>query len=268
MPAIDELELLLFNDTVRNKVNKTIEAHNGTKLSDKGDPRWYWSSTESGKEVKMVLMDHGKISSREKSFTDSYTFTRIRAIAKFGSNSSSSSSANNYSSTSSYSSSGKVYKVGDIYDESGKKGVVFEVDATGKHGKIVSITCSNYDQNWALGAEQKRFIGAIDEYDGEKNMIIVKQQSNWRSNYPAFAWCANLGASWYLPAKNELMTIFANKKKIEPHLSRKLDVYLWSSTETDEVYKEEYCPWNASATGNMSTYCKSRTNVVFAVAKF
>ena len=457
LPAIDELELLLFNDTVRNAVNKTIEAHNGTKLSDKGEPRWYWSSTESGKEVKMVMMDHNKISSREKNFTDTYTFTRIRAIAKFGSGNtysssssatnyssapnysssgkvykvgdyynenglqgvvfevsadgrsgkivhlkksnnmlkwsnndheskrligandhydgskntaivkqiagwrekypafaycdnlgnswyipakaeleaiqknrslidpnltdklednfyfsstetyttesgirciydismktggnlntkkssysyaravakfgsgSSSSNTNNYSSTSSYSSSGKVYKVGDIYDENGKKGVVFEVDATGKHGKIVSITCSGYDQAWALGIEQNRFIGATDEYDGEKNMNVIRQQSNWRSNYPAFAWCASLGDGWYLPAKNELKAIYDNKAKVEPKLSRKLNIYLWSSTETDEKYSGEYCPWNANASGQLSTYCKSRANVVFAVAKF
>ena len=457
LPAIDELELLLFNDTVRNAVNKTIEAHNGTKLSDKGEPRWYWSSTESGKEVKMILMDHNKISSRAKNFTDTYTFTRIRAIAKFGSGNtysssssannyssapnnsssgkvykvgdyynenglqgvvfevsadgrsgkivhlkksnnmlkwsnndheskrligandhydgskntaivkqiagwrekypafaycdnlgnswyipakveletiqknrslidpnltdklednfyfsstetnttesgirciydismktggnlntkkssysyaravakfgsgSSSSNTNNYSSTSSYSSSGRVYKVGDIYDENGKKGVVFEVDATGKHGKIVSITCSGYDQAWALGTEQNRFIGAIDEYDGEKNMNVIRQQSNWRSNYPAFAWCASLGDGWYLPAKNELKAIYDNKAKVEPKLSRKLNIYLWSSTETDEKYSGEYCPWNANTSGQLSTYCKSRTNVVFAVAKF
>ena len=458
LPAIDELELLLFNDTVRNKVNKTIEAHNGTKISDRGAPRWYWSSTEEGKEVKMVLMDHNKISSREKNFSDTYTFTRIRAVAKFGNAYSSSSSANNsYSNTSSYPASGKVYRVGDMYNENGLQGVVFEVsadgrsgkivhlkksrhmliwcndyeskrtigandhydgeknmavvkrisgwrdkyplfaycdelgngwyipakaeleaiyrnksvieqklidnftdgywyfsstetnstdegvqcaydvsmktggdlntkknnssfaravakfgngasssnysnnnysnssnysssgktykvgdlctingvqgvvfevDSSGRHGKVVSVKASGYDRAWALGAEQKKFIGATNEYDGEKNMAVVKQRSDWRNKYPAFAWCADLGAGWYLPAKNELAAIYTNKNKIEPYLSRKLDVYLWSSTETDEVYKEEYCPWNASATGNMSTYCKSRTNVVFAVAKF
>ena len=455
LPAINELESLLFNDSLLEKVNKTIEQHNGVKLNKRGEPRWYWSSTEDGKEVKMVLMDHNKISSREKNFTDEYTFTRIRAIAKFGNGASSNSYSNNNYSNSNYSSSGRTYKVGDLYNENGLKGVVFEVsadgrsgkilhledgdmmlwcnnsteskrkiganniydgeknmaavkqiagwlekypvfaycnklgegwyipaqaewesiyrnksliepqltdklaehwyfsstesnktdsgiqcvydmgmksggsldtrknyhsnaraihkfgssnsssnyssssynnssystsgrtykvgdlytingvqgvvfevDATGKHGKIISVKSSNYDRAWALGAEQKRFIGATDVYDGEKNMAVVKRQSNWRSNYPAFAWCADLGSDWYLPAKEEMRLIYSLKSQLEPKLSRKLDVFMWTSTENDEVYKGEYCPWNISNAGSLSTYCKSRTNVVFAVAKF
>ena len=195
------------------------------------------------------------------------SYSYARAVAKFGSGSSSSSTTN-YSSTSSYSSSGKVYKVGDIYDENGKKGVVFEVDATGKHGKIVSITCSGYDQAWALGTEQNRFIGATDEYDGEKNMNVIRQQSNWRSNYPAFAWCASLGDGWYLPAKNEWETIYSLKYKIESKLNRSLNIYFWTSTEENEMYSGEYCSCNITHQGKFTYYCKSRENNVFAIAKF
>ena len=463
LPAINELEALLYNANTLSKVNSTLEAHGGTKLSKKGDPRWYWSSTEGTyttskgiRSVKLVRMNFDESGEHGKDLTDEYTFTRIRAIAKFGNGASSNSYSNNNYSSSNYSSSGRTYKVGDLYNENGLKGVVFEVsadgrsgkivhleksrnslnwsneseskrtigannlydgeknmaavkqvpgwkdkyplfaycdnlgsgwyipakaeleaiyknkalieprltdkftdwywyfsstesntkesgvecaydvsmktggnlntrknyssfaravakfgssnsssnyssssynnssystsgrtykvgdlytingvqgvvfevDATGKHGKIISVKSSSYDRAWALGAEQKRFIGATDVYDGEKNMAVVKRQSNWRSNYPAFAWCADLGSGWYLPAKEEMRLIYSLKSQLEPKLSRKLDVFMWTSTENDEVYKGEYCPWNISNTGSLSTYCKSRTNVVFAVAKF
>lgn len=462
LPAINELEALLYNANTLSKVNSTLEAHGGTKLSKKGDPRWYWSSTEGTyttskgiRSVKLVRMNFDESGEHGKDLTDEYTFTRIRAIAKFGNGASSNSYSNNNYSSSNYSSSGRTYKVGDLYNENGLKGVVFEVsadgrsgkilhledgdmmlwcnnsteskrkigannrydgeinmaavkqiagwlekypvfaycnklgegwyipaqaewesiyrnksliepkltdklaehwyfsstesnktdsgiqcvydmgmksggcldtrknyhsnaraihkfgssnsssdyssssynnssystsgrtykvgdlytingvqgvvfevDASGKHGKIISVKSSGYDRAWALGAEQKRFIGATDVYDGEKNMAVVKRQSNWRSNYPAFAWCADLGSGWYLPAKEEMRLIYSLKSQLEPKLSRKLDVFMWTSTENDEVYKGEYCPWNISNAGSLSTYCKSRTNVVFAVAKF
>ena len=462
LPAINELEALLYNANTLSKVNSTLEAHGGTKLSKKGDPRWYWSSTEGTyttskgiRSVKLVRMNFDESGEHGKDLTDEYTFTRIRAIAKFGNGASSNSYSNNNYNSSNYSSSGRTYKVGDLYNENGLKGVVFEVsadgrsgkilhledgdmmlwcnnsteskrkigannrydgeinmaavkqiagwlekypvfaycnklgegwyipaqaewesiyrnksliepkltdklaehwyfsstesnktdsgiqcvydmgmksggsldtrknyhsnaraihkfgssnsssnyssssynnssystsgrtykvgdlytingvqgvvfevDASGKHGKIISVKSSSYDRAWALGAEQKRFIGAADVYDGEKNMAVVKRQNNWRSNYPAFAWCADLGSGWYLPAKEEMRLIYSLKSQLEPKLSRKLDVFMWTSTENDEVYKGEYCPWNISNTGSLSTYCKSRTNVVFAVAKF
>ena len=459
MPAIKELESLMYNATTLKKVNATLEANNGTLLSKKGDPRWYWSSTEgtytaSGgiRSVKLVRMNFDESGEHGKDLTDDYTFTRVRAIAKFGngsSNSSSgSSSSNTYSSSNNYSTSGRTYKVGDLYNENGLKGVVFEVsadgrsgkivslvmdknmtvwckdsaeskrtvgagdhydgekntaaikrisgwqskyppvawcnnlgsawylpskneletiqrnksviepnltdklednfyfsstesntaesgiqcvydvgmktggnlktrksyhsytravakfgsssssssysssnygssyrvgdictingvqgvvfevDSSGRHGKVVSVKASGYDRAWALGAEQRKFIGATDHYDGEKNMAVVKRQSDWRNKYPAFAWCADLGDGWYLPAKEELAKIRANKSSIESKLSRNLDVFIWSSTENNEIYKDEYCSWDMSNVGSFATYCKSRTNVVFAVHKF
>ena len=459
MPAIKELESLMYNASTLKKVNATLEANNGTLLSKKGDPRWYWSSTEgtyiaSGgiRSVKLVRMNFDESGEHGKDLTDDYTFTRVRAIAKFGngsSNSSSgSSSSNTYSGSNNYSTSGRTYKVGDLYNENGLKGVVFEVsadgrsgkivslvmdknmtvwckdsaeskrtvgagdhydgekntaaikrisgwqskyppvawcnnlgsawylpskneleaiqrnksviepnltdklednfyfsstesntaesgiqcvydvgmktgsnlktrksyhsytravakfgsssssssysssnygssyrvgdictingvqgvvfevDSSGRHGKVVSVKASGYDRAWALGAEQRKFIGATDHYDGEKNMAVVKRQSDWRNKYPAFAWCADLGDGWYLPAKEELAKIRANKSSIESKLSRNLDVFIWSSTENNETYQDEYCSWDMSNVGSFATYCKSRTNVVFAVHKF
>lgn len=33
----------------------------------------------------------------------------------------------------------RTYKIGDYYHENGKEGIVFEVDATGRHGKIMAM---------------------------------------------------------------------------------------------------------------------------------
>ena len=99
-------------------------------------------------------------------------------------------------------------------------------------------------------------------------MAVVKRQSNWRNNYPVFAWCASLGDGWYLPAKEEWKVIYSLKSKLESKLKHKIDVFFWTSTENNEMYKGEYCSWDISNSGSLSTYCKSRTNAAFAVAKF
>ncbi|MBP3423725.1 MAG: PEGA domain-containing protein [Alistipes sp.] len=271
LPAINELESLLFNDSLLEKVNKTIEQHNGVKLNKRGEPRWYWSSTEDGKEVKMVLMDHNKISSREKNFTDEYTFTRIRAIAKFGNGASSNSYSNNNYSSSNYSSSGRTYKVGDLYNENGLKGVVFEVSADGRSGKIVHLEKSRNSLNWSNESESKRTIGANNLYDGEKNMAAVKQVPGWKDKYPLFAYCDNLGSGWYIPAKAELEAIYKNKALIEPRLTDKFTDWYWyfSSTESNTKESGVECAYDVSMKtgGNLNTR-KNYSSFARAVAKF
>ena len=248
LPALQELKTISSNKSlIESKLNKPL-----------GD-NFYFSSTEMNTRdhgiacVHDVSMKSGNYLSTRKDY-HSYAI----AVAKFGK--SSSGAATN-------SPNGR-YKVGDLYTANGVKGVVFEVDASGNHGKIVSVACSGYDQAWAVGSEQTRFIGAVDENNGANNLAVVKRINNWQTKYPAFYWCARLGEGWYLPANNELKAIFANKDKIEPKLSHKLNVFLWSSTEVKEMYQGQYCSWNANTTGGMATYCKGRENVVFAVYKF
>ena len=250
LPAKGELETIQRNKAL-------IEPRLTDKLSD----NFYFSSTESYTEeggMKCVY-DVGMKSGGNLKSRKSYHSYAI-AVAKV-TLSNSGSSSSNYMQP-----SNKVYRVGDLYNESGKRGVVFEVDATGRHGKIISVTCSP-SLMWASGAEQTKFIGATDQYDGQKNMDVVKRISGWQSKYPAFYWCANLGDGWYLPAKEEWTKIYRLRSSLESKLSRKLDTFFWTSTENNEVYKGQYCAWNIS-TGDHSTYCKDRTNIVFAVAKF
>ena len=168
----------------------------------------------------------------------------------------------------------KTYKVGDYYNENGKEGVVFEVTADGRHGKIVSMKRSAERLQWSSDFyEQRRLIGADREIDGADNMSKVKVISGWRWKYPAFAWCSDLGEGWYLPAKEELFTIYKNKDKdkVNPRLKDKLETLLdWSSTESKNQHSSgEFCAWYVGmGSGNTYNYRKRRLNYVRAVSAF
>ena len=159
----------------------------------------------------------------------------------------------------------KTYKVGDLYDENGKQGVVFEVSADGKHGKIVSLIDSLIDSGerlqWASNESWIEEIGADSETDGAVNMAVVQRIPNWREKYPAFAWCADLGEGWYLPAIDELKAI----SDIRNILHVKSYAY-WSSTENKG---HEFCAWDVDmVSGDTSHDYKHDYIYVRAVSAF
>ena len=151
-----------------------------------------------------------------------------------------------------------VYRVGDYYNVNGKEGVVFYVDASGRYGKIVSMTQSSEELQWSTNGEQNRLIGASSETDGAANMRAVQQCPNWRTNYPAFAWCAQLGSGWYLPAIEELKLFtlndsvhdavnrtLATKGGTKLYNSGDLGKWYWSSTESSEQgFSGTFCAWD------------------------
>ena len=181
------------------------------------------------------------------------------------------------------SSSGKIYKVGDYYDENGKQGVVFEVSADGRSGKIVSMKQSAEKLQWSSdGAEQERLIGANSETNGAYNMAKVKAISGWRDKYPAFKWCADLGEGWYLPSIEELK-VFTLNTAIHDAVNRTLIArgdkklynrgekgWYWSSTEDDYQWSSgEFCAWLVGVyDGNTLNYYKGSSNYVRAVSAF
>ncbi len=169
------------------------------------------------------------------------------------------------------SSSGKIYKVGDYYNDGVREGVVFEVSADGRHGKIVSMRQSGNLQWSSNRAEQKRLIGADSDTDGAYNMLKVQARSGWRDKYPAFKWCADLGEGWYLPSKEELRTIYKNKDKVNSNLTDKLssDWYYWSSTESDKQYSGYFCAWDVlMGRGGAGSIGKTNDGYVRAVSAF
>lgn len=96
-------------------------------------------------------------------------------------------------------SAGGKYKIGDYYENGDVKGVVFKVN--GKHGKIVSLEQTSC--RWSNG-EFRDIIPELDDSDGEINMRIIQTFTDWRTYFPAFAWCADFGDGWYLPAIEEI----------------------------------------------------------------
>ena len=121
----------------------------------------------------------------------------------------------------------RKYKIGDIVEVDGVKGVVFEINQDGYSGKVVSVEQSSSKLLWSKTSGTK--IGLKDEKNGKVNCSNIADKI---SEYPAFEWCSKLGASWYLPAKNELLAIYKNKVAIDKRLKIKLgsNTY-WSSTE-------------------------------------
>ncbi|MBQ1214010.1 MAG: DUF1566 domain-containing protein [Tidjanibacter sp.] len=130
----------------------------------------------------------------------------------------------------------KHYKVGSYYNVDGKKGVVFEVSDDGLSGKIISLKEGHY-LDW-------------DE---------------------ACDWCASLGNGWYLPTKDELLTISENLYELNATLERRDgekigNSWYWSST-LDGTYT--YYAWLVRMSdGNTVDLSKGSSKYVRAVSAF
>ena len=133
----------------------------------------------------------------------------------------------------------RTWKVGDYYNVDGKEGVVFWVDETGKHGKIVSLDEAKL--RWCTYREfnKQKQIGASSDWDGNVNLSAVKNEDAWAEKYPSFSWCSNHGAQWYLPAYKELFELFKTEvvERVNDTLGNygldriQIDLSYWSSTE-------------------------------------
>ncbi|MDE6778463.1 MAG: sel1 repeat family protein [Alistipes sp.] len=144
-----------------------------------------------------------------------------------------------------------IFMVGDHYDRNGKEGVVFEVDASGSHGKIVSMKQSPAKLQWCTDEEIERKVaaGATGQSDGMKNMRAITRIFNWREKYPAFAWCAAQGDSWYLPAVEELK-IFALDGEVRDAVDRTLRQHGGDTLFNTTQY------WSSSEDGTFSHFAQ------------
>lgn len=170
----------------------------------------------------------------------------------------------------------KTWKVGDYYNVDGKEGVVFWVDETGKHGKIVSM--DQAELQWCTDDEyHKKLTGiATDSSNGLNNLRSIMKIAAWKDKYPAFAWCADHGDGWYLPAIDELKELLLNDEvhsKVNGTLKQKRGSvmyskgaykFYWSSTEYDKCFA-----WGVSMRSG-DTYRNRRSNngYVRAVSAF
>ncbi|MBQ2418977.1 MAG: hypothetical protein II281_04125, partial [Alistipes sp.] len=245
LPSKKELRTIYEN---QDKLNPNLSV----KLSEK----FNWSSTEDNSRSVYgnffalgIFENSGNIYGYPKN-SNYY----VRAVSAFGD----SSNAVSVATTSA------PYKVGDYYNENGKEGVVFEVSADGRSGKIVSMKQSVEGLlKWSAdSAEKTRLIGANSKSNGAVNMAKVKAISGWQTKYPAFKWCDDLGEGWYLPSIEELKAFTISdsvrnavnrtlKAKGGEALHNKGDLYkwYWSSTEHDEQYLGKVCVWRMTMLG-------------------
>ncbi|MBQ4408315.1 MAG: hypothetical protein II852_15055 [Bacteroidales bacterium] len=97
------------------------------------------------------------------------------------------------------------YKIGDIYNENGIKGVVISVDASGQHGLILHP--DGFKGKWCDNSV-KMETNANDENNGEINMKTIeaylKETGKSWDLFPLFQWARDLGEGWYIPANAEL----------------------------------------------------------------
>lgn len=152
------------------------------------------------------------------------------------------------------------YQIGDYYSKGDLRGIVFWVDASGQHGKIVSMAEERY--TWDL-QEMNRQTGANDLKDGSLN-----QAKGDKIAIPSFLYCKSQGAGWYMPAIEELEQLQKAKSKVNATLKKMnqkfLSLWYWSSSEKDN--DQAYCM--DMGYGKSYQKMKSVSNPVRPIAKF
>lgn len=125
-----------------------------------------------------------------------------------------------------------IYKIGDVYNQNGIKGIVVKVDASGLHGTVMSLESSN--AKWISDSKFKFETNAFYEGDGKKNMEAIESYVNsgkatW-SDFPLMNWARSLGNGWYIPSKEEAFEIWVN-------MNGGKDSYSWSRFSKNEFQK-------------------------------
>ena len=202
LPTIEELKAIYKNRSL-------IEP----KLKNKLDR--YWSSTEySAEKAYCIEKGSGHVWHSEKHYG-----CHIRAVKTFGKD----------VPRAKQKQTSAPYNVGDFYNENGKTGIVFEVNADGTSGKIVDF--HPWGQNsWTADKQlMNSIIGANSKTNGQYNTNVVMRTDDWEKMYPAFEYCTRfIDKGWYIPSINELKSIYNAQRSSCIRLSKGM---VWSSTE-------------------------------------
>ena len=181
--------------------------------------------------TKINLSNNSKLS--KYSFTGCPDLTSIRVHNNFTMDNCLFTSVGNNPSLSIFNTAGKVfYYEGQYSTAFGSGGVVYEISNGGQNGKMISVEETSCE--WGLNGT---YTYAIYRVNGWENVKIMKEKGYFADS-PAFVWCENYGTDWYLPALDELMTIYDNKTKINSTLQANELTTLgtgnyWTSTESD-----------------------------------
>ena len=284
LPAAEELAQCVVDKYTMNVVNQTLSQKGGEILKTSFWGTWFWSSTEAKKlnRAKHVISDY-QVDFCDKTF---YNYVRAVAMVDLGVTKAPEVKVNTpevpevkpEKTTQDNRIPGqRKWRIGDYYDVDGKRGVVFWVDETGKHGKIVSMRedC----RQWCDKNEYAKRIatGAHDHSDGAYNHDLICRTYAYFGSYPALEWCRDLGEGWYLPAIDELKQLLlkdsvyfpVNASLVQnagdPLLEKRTDRLYWSSTEADVLI---YAMLLNMKDGKVAEYYKHETHHVRAVAAF
>ena len=258
LPAINELSALYAH---KNEVNSVLSSMGKPLLAASNSDQWMWSSTRYGGAQSHCISFADGI----ECGVDSWKECAVRGVCVLDASATSG-----------------PYKVGDYYSGNGKQGVVFDVTADGRHGKILSLEQSG-KLWWAWDDEESKIrIGASSRTDGEVNTAKVRAREKWEK-YEAFVWVFNLGEGWYMPAIEELEKILKNdavresiNATLQAHNATKLldrgtIASYWSSTEVEasQCPADKCYAWSISMSllKNYNTG-KTVSNYVRAVAEF
>lgn len=117
-------------------------------------------------------------------------------------------------------------------------GIVFYVDATGRHGLIVSKVSQSESMKWSGGTTNvlTNAVGAAIGWGKENTLSVVNAQG--QGMYAACV-CKNLNIKgyddWFLPSKDELHLLYSQKVSGKlNNLNGLSDNFYWSSTEISE----------------------------------
>lgn len=135
---------------------------------------------------------------------------------------------------------GRTCAIGDVLTFGDQSGVVFYLDSSREHGKIVSTDSAV--KKWCSTKEylRHRDTGAISDDNGMDNLRQIQQIPDWEESYPAFKWCAKKGDGWYLPTIEELR-LMAKRRNVIAEKIGGIDEQKWYwSSEQESVYSARY----------------------------
>jgi len=151
-----------------------------------------------------------------------------------------------------------IYKIGDHFGG----GIIFYLDETGQHGKIV--TEINLSSKLRYGCPDM-FVYSDSPFDGEINTILITKNCGEET---AASVCSGLSLggydNWYLPSIFELELVYKT-------LFNKLHFstgYYWSSTECKECNFPRSWGMKFDNQGKKVTIDRSRTLYVRGIRKF
>lgn len=157
------------------------------------------------------------------------------------------------------------HSIGEIMMLGKQKGIVFYLDESCQHGKIVSTDSSI--KQWCSRNEYlaHRDTMSVSDDDGMANLKRVQQIPDWELLYPAFKWCAKKGDAWYLPTIEDYRMIDKHRDVVLDRI-RDIDKQRWFwSSEQESVYSAKYYHF---LSGRAHGLGKDNECIVLAVAEF